>query len=616
MSSFSFDPIEQLAELDFLRLIYLLLAMDQLDSGVWGASIEDQDRFYGEKHDPGSISVSVNSALALSRCRRSGNLSPISRLRSYLTSRRSANGAFGMMRSMGSADYPAVEVLEHARHTAGAIRFFSKFDSHRHPYVVEGLSYLLNRRSRTPGGLWVDYGSATDERVDPVTVSAVVECLEEALAVWLSRSESGTEVLIAEARLAIRRGLEYLFKTAVRTQEGMWLYRYASEQERLRNERNAYRYTMGIAAAIVRSCQRTQYGLEELVSLEAYARDIFQAYGGFIPNSAHSREPSISASLNFIAFSRQMSGPSSTDSVGDLHFIEQCKTSQAISSNSAPGWAAILSFLCSSDETLRLSIDDERALDHAANELRPAFLEALHGGEVGRFIGVLAETLLEASNHFSSFSATHVVEMLDKSIPGRVADRGMRILFLAANPSETSPLDLEEELRGLEEALRGVRFRDSITMLAGHAVRPDDLVRLVRREGPNVVHFSGHGSAEGIILRTDTGGFQVIGDNNLRQFLDGRGVQLVVLNACYSRHQADAILSAAEAVVGTTDAVGDEAARRFTVAFYRSLGDGLSIRDAFRDGCDAVALHGLSDVFYSAGKLSLRLVGRPAVDIG
>ena len=61
-------------------------------------------------------------------------------------------------------------------------------------------------------------------------------------------------------------------------------------------------------------------------------------------------------------------------------------------------------------------------------------------------------------------------------------------------------------------------------------------------------------------------------------------------------------------VVGTTDAVGDEAARRFTVAFYRSLGNGLSVREAFRDGSDAVALHGLVDVFNSGGNLELVLV--------
>jgi hypothetical protein len=54
-----------------------------------------------------------------------------------------------------------------------------------------------------------------------------------------------------------------------------------------------------------------------------------------------------------------------------------------------------------------------------------------------------------------------------------------RILFLASNPQTTSPLDLAEELRGLEHELRAIEFRKDVTLIARHAVRPDDLVRLL-----------------------------------------------------------------------------------------------------------------------------------------
>ena len=184
----------------------------------------------------------------------------------------------------------------------------------------------------------------------------------------------------------------------------------------------------------------------------------------------------------------------------------------------------------------------------------------------------------------------------------------MRILFLAANPFQTSPLDLETELRSLEQELRGVKFRDSISLIAKHAVQPDDLIRHVRAHKPNVIHFSGHGSTTGIILRDDKEGHRAVEGVTLKRFLEGRGVDLVVLNACYTKDQADTIHGAVKTVVGTTDAVDDEAARRFTVAFYRSLGDGLSVREAFRDGGDAVALHRLIDVYHSNGDLELTLV--------
>jgi len=75
-----------------------------------------------------------------------------------------------------------------------------------------------------------------------------------------------------------------------------------------------------------------------------------------------------------------------------------------------------------------------------------------------------------------------------------VAACPMRILFLAANPTTTDAIDLEEELRSLETELRGVSHRDKITFTPRHAVRPDDLIRYVRQDKPNVIHFSGHGS--------------------------------------------------------------------------------------------------------------------------
>jgi hypothetical protein len=190
----------------------------------------------------------------------------------------------------------------------------------------------------------------------------------------------------------------------------------------------------------------------------------------------------------------------------------------------------------------------------------------------------------------------------------------VRILFLAANPESTSRLDLEEELRSVETELRSVEFRDEIVLTAAHAVRPDDLVRLLRKVQPSIVHFSGHGSPDGIILRSETGHVAVHADSLARLFRE-RGVKLVVLNACFSDEQAEALAGAVDAVVGTTSNVSDEAARRFSTAFYRTLGDGYSVGDAFRDGGDAVEVHMLDDVFKSRGNMELVLCGAHQVPL-
>ncbi|HXA20216.1 MAG TPA: CHAT domain-containing protein [Thermoanaerobaculia bacterium] len=183
-----------------------------------------------------------------------------------------------------------------------------------------------------------------------------------------------------------------------------------------------------------------------------------------------------------------------------------------------------------------------------------------------------------------------------------------RILFLASSPETTSRLDLEDELSSVENELGGVRFRDEIELTTGHAVRPDDLVRFLRRLKPTIVHFSGHGSPQGILLRSETG-HTVVSGEALAQLFRDRHVDLIVLNACYSENQASLLTEVVQAVIGTTDALGDEAARRFSTAFYRTLGDGHPLKDALRDGKDAVAVHGLVDVFHGSGNLNRSLCG-------
>jgi CHAT domain-containing protein len=191
----------------------------------------------------------------------------------------------------------------------------------------------------------------------------------------------------------------------------------------------------------------------------------------------------------------------------------------------------------------------------------------------------------------------------------KAAPSMLRILFLAANPNQTSRLDLEEEIRSIEMELQAVKHREAISMIPCHAVRPDDLVRYVRNVAPNVIHFSGHGSPDGIVLRNDVGGYQTVSGDALRRFFANRGIDLVILNSCVSGDQAKQISTVVPAVVGTSDLVGDEAARRFSISFYRGLGNGLKISEAFRDGGDSVTLHGLSDVFVDYGNLEIALVG-------
>ena len=79
-------------------------------------------------------------------------------------------------------------------------------------------------------------------------------------------------------------------------------------------------------------------------------------------------------------------------------------------------------------------------------------------------------------------------------------DKPVKILVLATNPQETDPLRLDEEVRGIDEALQQSRFRDKFELEQQWAVRVSDLQRFLLRYKPDIVHFSGHGSESSEII--------------------------------------------------------------------------------------------------------------------
>lgn len=172
----------------------------------------------------------------------------------------------------------------------------------------------------------------------------------------------------------------------------------------------------------------------------------------------------------------------------------------------------------------------------------------------------------------------------------------LKILFLAANPSSSQRLELGEEARQIQQKLRASELRDSIAFVLRPAVQPGDLQQVLLEDEPTIVHFSGHGGGtSGLVFHRETGGAatSVSGDalRNLFRVLRDR-VQVVVLNACFSDEQAGAIVDEIEFVVGMSDSIGDQAAIRFSAAFYRGLGFGRSVQGAFDLGVSEMQLHG------------------------
>jgi CHAT domain len=198
------------------------------------------------------------------------------------------------------------------------------------------------------------------------------------------------------------------------------------------------------------------------------------------------------------------------------------------------------------------------------------------------------------------------------------------ILFLAANPVGTDRLALDREARAIQVELERSGFRDRFELVTRWAAEPLDLLRELRKLKPTVVQFSGHGSKHvagvhqpgqtlgrdvvvdlgthggeqgGLFFQGPDGRAQVVSTAALAETFGAAGasVKLVVLNACYSEAQAEALLAHVDCVVGMAGAIKDDAARSFAIGFYGGLGERESVAAAYQQGRAAISLEGLRD---------------------
>jgi hypothetical protein len=175
--------------------------------------------------------------------------------------------------------------------------------------------------------------------------------------------------------------------------------------------------------------------------------------------------------------------------------------------------------------------------------------------------------------------------------------QAVKALFLAANPATTNHLAIDEEMRAIEQKVRAADHRDVLVFQSAWAVRPDDLLQLLNQHRPQIVHFRGHGSHAGLSLTGNDGQERVVSTQALRALFTTLKdqIRLVFLNACYSQEQAQALATTIDCVVGMQQSVRDDAAAIFASAFYRALGFGRSIQEAFDQGRTALLLEGIPE---------------------
>jgi WD40 repeat protein len=208
----------------------------------------------------------------------------------------------------------------------------------------------------------------------------------------------------------------------------------------------------------------------------------------------------------------------------------------------------------------------------------------------------------------------------------------IKVLLFAASPRGTAPLDLPREFREIDEEIRLGPFRDAVELVLVPGARPVDLLRKLNECRPQIVHFSSHGGPEEILMEgghddpsdlqdtstrsaqgrdmkavgCDEGECSVAGRApphpvsrsalvEVLRACDEGDLRLVILNACYTRPQAEALAEVVDCIVSMSREITDRAAIKFAASFYGALSYGRSVQRAFDQGVARLHAEGIDE---------------------
>jgi hypothetical protein len=189
---------------------------------------------------------------------------------------------------------------------------------------------------------------------------------------------------------------------------------------------------------------------------------------------------------------------------------------------------------------------------------------------------------------------TQSTKQFDQFFLPKQEETKMKILFVAADPTDATRLRLTDEFRVIKnELVAATKRADFELALPALAVRIGDFSKALLDEKPKIVHFSGHGASSGeLCFENESGNVETVNPDGIATLfkLSSKYVECVILNACYSEIQAREIVKHINYVVGMNKSIPDPVAIAFSLGFYQALGSGEDIPTAYEYGCAQIQM--------------------------
>lgn len=191
----------------------------------------------------------------------------------------------------------------------------------------------------------------------------------------------------------------------------------------------------------------------------------------------------------------------------------------------------------------------------------------------------------------------------------------IRTILILAVYSED--LRLDKEIQTIKDAVdnggKG-NFKVEVEFISD----PSQVLYFLQKAKPYIVHFCGHGSTKGLVVKKDDEDIPIDSEILADVFKEfSEHISCLILNACYSGKAAEEISKCIDYVIGINQKVKDGASITFADCFYKTLcrlyrdredcrGNNEDIFDtACRHGNLQIRVSGIQDTqFHLSGKKS------------
>lgn len=168
----------------------------------------------------------------------------------------------------------------------------------------------------------------------------------------------------------------------------------------------------------------------------------------------------------------------------------------------------------------------------------------------------------------------------------RAAKAKLKIALLVTNPDSRASLQTGVEARYIDENIRLSPRASEVELKIVPAPTLPTLLDTLNSYGPDVLHFSGHGGDQALVLDNEKAGGDggtVLDFDIIASVLGATRAKpkLLVLVACDTVDGAERFLDEVPIVIAMSDSIGDAAACDFSAQFYRTLSTGETVANSF-----------------------------------